>query len=342
MPELRKNIITREWVVIATERSKRPDDFSVKKEIIKTKEEQNLEKSKCPFCPGNEHMTPPEILAYKSKNNFKGWQIRVIPNKFPALSPAGELSHNSVGIYDILNGIGVHEVIIETPEHYNDIISLSNSQMEELVSAYFERYNQLKNKFNLEHIIIFRNHGDRAGTSLLHPHSQLIATPVMPKEFWYEVEGASIYYEYEERCPYCHLLEFEDQDGERKIAENDSFIAIAFFASRYPFETWILPRIHNASFSQISMKEGNDLALILQDVLKRFYNCLGDPSYNLTLHSLLKPEKQAEAYHWHFKIIPRLTTPAGFELGTGMFINVSAPEEAAKFLRESKTEVVLT
>lgn len=334
MPELRKNIITREWVIIAKERSKRPEDFHKKEE--KTEPDKAEAVKKCPFCPGNEHMTPDVILAYnQTKPDAKdAWDVKVVPNKYPALCADGAFKKSTEGPYDILNGVGDHEVIIETPDHFADIPFMSSSSVERIISVYHKRYADLMLKENLKHIIIFRNHGPNAGTSLIHPHSQLIATPVMPKDIFFEERNAALYYEYEERCPYCGIIDFEDQDGSRKISENGSFIAINPFFSRYPFETWIIPRKHSASFGLISDNQIKDLAQILQDALLRLHKCLDDPSYNLTLHSLVNVEEQARAYHWHFQIIPRLTTPAGFELGTGMFINTMPPEDAAKFLSE--------
>ncbi|MCL5773842.1 MAG: galactose-1-phosphate uridylyltransferase [Firmicutes bacterium] len=339
MPELRKNIITREWVVIATERGKRPSDFKKATAAAKTDEQKAEEVKKCPFCPGNENQTPPEIFSYRLSGIAKNgaWEIRAIPNKFAALQPDGNLDHKEVGIFDVLNGIGYSDVIIETPGHFERFPFLPKSHIEKVIKAYQERYLQLRDKPHVEHVIIFRNHGEKAGTSLQHPHSQIIATPVMPKEFWFEVEGAANYFEYEEKCAVCAVLDFESTAGDRVVWENDSFLAFTFFASRYPFETRIVPKAHKASFSDMTPYEGGDLAEIIKEVLSRLYNCLDDPSYNLTLHSLLKPGKYEESYHWHFQILPRLTTPAGFELGTGMFINVTAPEEAAKFLREAKS-----
>lgn len=339
MPELRKNIITREWVVIATERGKRPSDFKKPPAPPKTEEQIAGEIKKCPFCPGNEAQTPPEIFSYKHSGHEKSgaWEVRVIPNKFAALQAEGNLDHREVGIFDVLNGIGHHDVIIETPDHHKLLPFLPQAHVEKVIKAYQERYLQLMDKPHVEHVIIFRNHGEKAGTSLQHPHSQLIATPVMPKEFWFEVEGAANFFEYEEKCAYCTLLDFESKAGDRLIWENDSFLAFTFFAARYPFEARIVPKAHRASFSEMTPYEGGDLAEILKEVLSRLYDCLDDPSYNLTLHSLLKPGKYEESYHWHLQILPRLTTPAGFELGTGMFINVTAPEEAAKFLREAKS-----
>lgn len=334
MPELRKNIITREWVIIAKERSKRPEDFHKKPEPVEIDKEKIIKN--CPFCPGNEHMVPDVILSYGNNVSGKnaGWDVKVVPNKYPALLDVeqNKLKKSTEGIYDILNGVGKHEVIIETSDHFTDLPFMEIAHLESIISVFYERYVALMKNNNLEHIIIFRNHGPQAGTSLIHPHSQLIATPVMPKDIYMEAAGAELYYEYEEKCPYCHVIDFEDQDGERKICENDSFISINPFFSRYPFETWIMPRRHNASFGNINLHEGGDLAKIIQETLLRLYKCLEDPSYNLTLHSLANPEKQADSYHWHFKIIPRITTPAGFELGTGMYINTIAPEDATKFL----------
>lgn len=334
MPELRKNIITREWVIMAKERGKRPEDFHKKYEKIE-QDKNNIIKN-CPFCPGNEVMTPDVILSYShcETNKKSDWDVKVIPNKFPALLDIDQnkSKKSTEGIYDILNGVGKHEVIIESSEHFTDIPFMEISHLECIISVYYERYIKLMQQSDLEHIIIFRNHGPDAGTSLAHPHSQLIATPVMPRDIFMETNGARLYYEYEQKCPFCHMINFEDQAGERKICENDSFVSINPFFSRYPFETWILPRRHNASFGNINLHEGNDLARIIHETTSKLYKCLKDPSYNLTLNSLVRGEKFAESYHWHFKIIPRITTSAGFELGTGMYINTIAPEDAAKFL----------
>lgn len=336
MQELRKNIITREWVIIAKGREKRPEDFCK----IHDKEPKSKEETikNCPFCPGNEKMIDGEILVIKDINpgNYAGWSIKVVENKYPALLNNIEFKKSSEGIYYTFAGAGNHEVIIEGPDHFTDIPFMPPEQVKNLISVYYQRYSALMAEKQLKHIVIFRNHGPSAGTSLLHPHSQLIATPVMPKEVFLDSEGSELYYEYEEACPYCKIIEFEDQSGDRKVCENDSFITINPFFSRFPYETWILPRRHNASFGQINLKETEDLSKILQETLLRLYNCLKDPSYNLTLHSLMVPEWQSKSYHWHFQIIPRLTTPAGFELGTGMYINTTTPEDAAKFLAEAR------
>ncbi|MFH1454296.1 MAG: galactose-1-phosphate uridylyltransferase [Armatimonadota bacterium] len=332
MPELRKNIITREWVIISKERSIRPEEFKKNHVKIVTDKEEILKK--CPFCPGNESMTPDIILSYKngkSKNKYD-WDVRVVPNKYPALVSRGELKKHSEGVYVISNGVGEHEVIIESPDHFTDITLMDLNQIESIITVYYKRYTELSNRKNLRHIIIFRNHGPEAGTSLSHPHSQLIATPVIPKDVFLDIKGATLYYEYEEDCPYCRIIQFEDQAGERKVCENDSFISICPFFSKYPFEIWILPRKHDSSFACSTQKQRKDLAWILKETLLRLSKCLSDPSYNLTLHSLMVPEKHSDSYHWHLQITPRITTPAGFELGTGMYINTTAPEEAAKFL----------
>lgn len=336
MQELRKNIITREWVIIAKGREKRPEDFRK----IQDKEPKSREETikNCPFCPGNEDMINDEILVLKDTNpaNSSGWSIKVVQNKYPALLNNIEFKKSSEGIYYTFTGAGNHEVIIESPDHFMDIPFMPQEQVKNLISAYYQRYSALMTEKQIKHIIIFRNHGPSAGTSLIHPHSQLIATPVVPKDVFWDSEGSELYYEYEEACPYCRIVEFEDQSGDRTVCENDSFITINPFFSRYPYEIWILPRRHNASFGQINSKEVEDLSKILQETLLRLYNCLKDPSYNLTLHSLIAPEGQSKSYHWHLQIVPRLTTPAGFELGTGMYINTTLPEDAAKFLGQAQ------
>jgi UDPglucose--hexose-1-phosphate uridylyltransferase len=331
MPELRKDPITREWVVIAVERARRPSDF-----VIAATDEGSVPAG-CPFCPGNESLTPPEILAFRdpaSQRNGAGWWVRVIPNKFPALAIEGNLNKAGHGMYDSMNGVGAHEVIIETPQHDVCLATTSTRQVEDVLWAYRQRYLDLKQDPRLKFILFFRNHGRVAGASLAHPHSQLIATPVIPRDIFDEMEGARRYEQYRDRCVYCDIIQQELDEGSRIVAENSDFIAFEPYASKYPFETWVMPRKHGPSFAHILPQEQTAFASILHESLLRIRLRLGNPPYNYTLHTAPCDEDQSALYHWHLEIFPRLTVAAGFEMGTGIYINVTPPEQAAAYLRE--------
>lgn len=330
MPELRKDPVTNRWVIIASERAKRPSDFVVESQILKH--------GFCPFCYGNEDKTPPEIIAYYNDGNRKpntpGWEVRVIPNKFPALQIEGELERKGVGMYDMMNGIGAHEVIIETPEHDKSLSELSDLQVEKVIHAYKDRGIDLKKDIRFEYILIFKNYGDAAGASLEHPHSQLIATPIVPKRVIEEIRGAHQYFEYKERCVFCDIIREELGNPERIISENTNFLSFEPFAPRFPFETWILPKKHSSDFLEINDEVIKDLARILKDTIGRIKKALNDPPFNYILHTAPLKKQYREVEHWHFEIMPKLTKVAGFEWGSGFYINPTPPEEAAKYLRE--------
>jgi UDPglucose--hexose-1-phosphate uridylyltransferase len=333
MPELRKDIVTREWIILAKERAKRPSDFSKadREEIPKT------DPATCPFCPGNEHMTPPELLAYRRKGterNGPGWWVRVIPNKFAALSYEGTLEHKEVGIYDVMPGVGAHEVVVEMPEHDKQLFQADKKQIEEVIWAYRDRYMALREDPRIKYILIFKNYGVTAGSSIAHSHSQIVGTPVIPQKIMSKIRGVDQYREYVEKCVYCDVIDWELQDGERVVSENESFVTIAPFASRSPFHLLILPKEHCSCFARMDRITIADFASILKDTLVRLDKCLNNPPYNYTLITAPVESDQLENFHWHLEIIPRLTTPAGFEIGTSIYINVTPPEEAARYLRE--------
>jgi UDPglucose--hexose-1-phosphate uridylyltransferase len=337
MPELRKDLVTREWVILAKERAKRPCDFLAKgpRSQAQPVPEQD---PKCPFCPGNEALTPPEILAYRpdhSLPNAPGWQVRVVSNKFAALDHRGEPTRSEVGIYDVMEGVGAHEVVIESPEHHLSLGQMESSQVEKVIRAYMERYDALRKDPRLRYILIFQNHGEVAGSSLTHSHSQIVATPVIPQKVWAKIKGVEQYREYREKCPYCDILEYELAARERTICENDSFAAYAPYASRSPFEARIIPRSHQPCFITMGPKEVREFAEILREVLGRLYVSLQDPPYNFTLLNIPCSPNRVYDFHWHLEITPRLTTPAGFEMGTSIYINVTPPEDAARYLREA-------
>jgi len=340
MPELRKDPIIGRWVIIATERAKRPTDF--KPSVSKPAKEKI-----CPFCEGNEKLTSPEIVAKRaddSQANKPGWKVRVVPSYSPVLKSDGDLGKKPHGIYDMMEGIGAHEVVIETPEHIDSMSLLAVDQIEEVLKVYKERILSLERDERFKYVLVFKNHKIAAGsTSIAHSRSQLIALPACPKNVKGELEGAKRYYDYKDRCVYCDMLTQEAKENKRLILDMGGFMAIAPFASRFPFETWILPKKHAAYFCKISDKGIKGLAKMLKEILGRINNLLSDPPYNYILHTA--PYRRAKPgywatidhdFHWHLEIIPRLTKVAGFEWGTGFYINPMAPEEAAKFLREAK------
>lgn len=331
MPELRKDPIIGRWVIIATDRSKRPTDLAVPPDEFKG--------GFCPFCKGNEDKTPPEIMSYRrdgSEANKPGWHLRVVPNKFPALQIEGELGRRGEGMFDKMNGIGAHEVIIETPNHDKSISTLSFKEVEEILWSYRDRLLDLKKDKRFQYVLIFKNHGSAAGASLEHPHSQVIALPIVPKRVAEEIEGAKRYYTYKERCVFCDIINQESEYGARVIQENRRFISLAPFTPRFPFETWVLPKFHDSCFEDLLKEEVEQLAQILKETLMRMDVVLNHPPYNYLIHTSPLHEKENGFYHWHFEIIPKLTKVAGFEWGTGFYINPTPPEEAAKFLREAQ------
>lgn len=329
MPELRKDPIIGRWVIISNERAKRPQDFIVNEEIPK----MNM----CPFCQGNESTTPPEVFAYRGQNtkpNTPGWEIRVVPNKFPALRVEGNLDREGRGVYDMMNGVGAHEVLIETPEHKTSLSELSEKQIEKLLWAYRERILDLEKDQRFKFILIFKNNGAAAGASLEHTHSQLIALPIVPINVKRELDGSKKYYGYKERCVFCDIIRQEIDSQERIVSENNEFLAMTPFAPRFPFETWILPKGHESSFQNSKTSEYENLAKILLDLMKRLDKALNKPPYNFILHSSPLKDGKNDYYHWHIEVMPKLTKVAGFEWGTGFYINPTPPEDAAKFLRE--------
>ena len=329
MPELRKDPITGRWVIIATDRSRRPMDFV--RESVRIKGGDF-----CPFCPGNEGKTPSEVLAYGrngSGRDTPGWSLRVVPNKFPALGIEGSLDREGDGLFDRMNGIGAHEVVIESPDHMSTLATLSQKCVEEVLWSCRERMLDLKNDRRFRYILLFKNHGEPAGASLEHTHSQLIALPIVPRRVREEVDSAKRYYDEKERCIFCDMIRQEIDIGDRMILGNESFLALAPYAPRFPFETWILPRQHSSAFENMPRSHYGSLAGVLRDFLGRLDSVLNFPSYNLVVHTSPLGEETNDHYHWHIEMMPKLTKVAGFEWGTGFYINPTPPEESARFLR---------
>lgn len=330
MPQLRKDPVTQRWVVVNLESPKNASAYVQPPPARSSKV--------CPFCPGNEAMTPPEIAAYGRKSGTKNgpdWQVRVIPNKFPALRIEEDAVKSTNGMYDKVGGFGAHEVIIENPDHAKEIADLSLDEAALVLRAYRDRCVDLKKDPRFKYILIFKNYGAAAGASLEHPHSQLIALPIVPSRVQGEMKGAQKHYEYADRCIFCDMLDQENRERQLAITELDGFVAMAPFASRFPFETWILPKNHEASFDAISDERIAALAGLLKDTLAKIKLSLKDPAYNFMIHTLPVNEKGGDHFHWHFEIIPHLTQVAGFELGTGFYLNPTPAELAAKILREN-------
>ncbi|MBI5418258.1 galactose-1-phosphate uridylyltransferase [Candidatus Poribacteria bacterium] len=335
MSELRKDPIVGRWIIIASEHAKRVYESTERRQP-----EQKV--NFCPFCEGHELKTPSEIFAYRKdgfRPNSPGWYTRVVPNKFPVLKIEGDMGRTGIGMYDMMNGIGAHEVIIETPEHNKKLFEFEIEQIKYVLLSYKQRLEDLKKDTRFKYILIFKNDGDTAGASMIHSHSQLIATPIVPKRVKEELEGSRDYFEYKERCIFCDIIKEEINSRERIVVENNSFISFTPFASRFPFETWILPKRHNAFLNLQGEDELAALAKILKETLLRINIALHYPAYNYVLHIapvniyMKKGPTLEDDYHWHIEIMPRLTRVAGFEWGSGFYINPTPPEEAARVLR---------
>jgi UDPglucose--hexose-1-phosphate uridylyltransferase len=328
VPELRRDPVVGRWVIISTERARRPSDFPPPRWPRKG--------GPCVFCAGHESRTPDEVWALRpgaSQPNGPGWLVRVVPNKFPALRIEGELERTGEGLFDRMNGVGAHEVVIEAPEHDAVIEQLPVGHLAEVLRAYRERIRDLAKDPRLEYVMVFKNHGDPAGASLEHTHSQLIATPIVPLMVEEELAGALQHYRIKQRCIWCDIVRQERRDAIRVIREEGGFVALAPFAPRFPFETWILPVGHRSAFEDTPVGDLGPLAELISTILRGMTRYLGDPPYNFMLHSAPLRTPALEHFHWHLEIIPKLTRVAGFEWGTGFFINPTTPEEAAEYLR---------
>ena len=332
MPEFRQNMATKEWVVVSPGRGKRPSDFAKESE---KKEQPQRSKKDCPFCPGNEDRTPEAVYRSPEEGN---WQIRVVPNKFAALQPDLATTRSYVGSFLAAKGFGIAEVVIESPEHHKTIALMQMSEVSGVLSAYRQRYNAIAGNADINLITIFRNHGPRAGTSLEHPHSQIIATPIVPPHVRYPIERSIQHYDHLGNCVHCDMIEEERKQKERLIIDTYNFLAFCPFAARTPFETRVYPKRHMPCFSSIDDEEIEELAWVLRNLLLKIYSCLGNPDYNYVIRSAPIGDEDTRYLHWYMVIIPKITTPAGFEIGSGIYINSVAPEDSARYLRETGTD----
>ena len=333
---LRFNEATSDWVIFAPSRVRRPHEFRTRDNAPQNRDAAS---TGCPFCPGHERLATHEIYAERpSGGSTSDWRVRVIPNKFPALRiEEDDRRHNEQDGFRYLGGCGAHEVIVESREHDRPLCEQPIEQIERVLRAAQIRYQDLMRDSRFQAIVIFKNHGEGAGTSLQHPHWQLIATPVVPHLLRLKHQVATEYFDLTGDCLYCVMLRRELSSDRRILATNDEFAAILPYASQVPFETWILPRHHQSSFGLHPRDQLRPLAELLKTVLLKLYRGLGNPDFNLTIDTVARGDESKSYFLWHVRILPRLTTPAGFELGSGMSINTVLPEEAATYLRDVET-----
>lgn len=338
MSELRWDPVKLHWVIIAAERG------IFRREALP---EPVAKTDSCPFCYGNEDKTPGEIFAIRPSGapDSANWKVRVIPNKYPVLRIEGELKSRAYGMYDVMTGIGAHEIIIETPDHGRGLAELTTTEITEVLIAYRTRILDLRRDLRFRYLVLFKNHGFQAGASLSHSHSQLIAVPLAPPVVATELRVCREFYDKKQRCIYCDMIDFELQNGVRVVKEFTDYVICTPYASCFPFELRLFPKKHSHDFALMSDRQLGRLAVALKDMLARIKEVLKDPPYNFILHTAPpmhprpgKPEFWSSIefdYHWHIELIPRLTQIAGFEWGTGFQINPTAPEDAASFLREA-------
>ncbi len=323
--ELRFDLVSKDWVVIATGRAKRPETFS------QQRIHEEVDQKECPFCNLSTQDRP--LLEYK---NEKGeMELVVVPNKYPAFSVSDGLNERAEGPYTIMDGVGFQEVVITT-DHKRSLAQMSTAQIHRIIDAYQERYLELANEKFVNYIAIFHNHGREAGASIAHPHSQIIAIPLIDPDLRRSLEGSRLFFEGEGECVHCKMLKWDRDEGNRIIFENNKFVVLAPFASRVAFELRIYPKEHHAYFERIKEDEKNQLAEALQTALSKIFKGLNDPAYNFFIHTAPCDGKDYNHYHWHIEIFPKTSIWAGFELGAGIEISTVKPEEAAKFLREIK------
>lgn len=326
LSELRQDIVTGDWVVIATGRAKRPEEFAFGKRELVEESPGKL----CFFCEPEKTGQEKDVLIYQVSDG--GWSLRVFPNKYPAFTRSQTIKSFEEGPYFAMDGIGYHEIIV-TRDHVHQLAQLDELQVAELIDAYQSRYIDLMNKKSVNYIEIFHNHGKEAGASIYHPHSQLMAIPVVSPYVQAELDGAEIYHRANKHCVYCTMVEWEKEHKTRVIFENERFIAFCPFSSRASFEVWIVPQKHAPYFERISNDDKVSLGKIIQKSLSKIYKALNDPAYNFYIHTSPCDGKDYSHFHYHIEILPRTSIWAGFELSTGIEISTIQPEKAAEYLK---------
>ena len=337
--EVRKDYLLDRWVVIATERGRRPSDFA-------KKEGEKRKSGVCPMCPGNEHMTPPAVLVYlksgkdikKAKDQdskrHKNWIIRCVPNLYPAFAPPKDTTPKKImKNRELALAVGHHEVLIESPNHDEHPADARTSQLTHVINAYIDRLRAISAKPYVKYVSIFRNHGLEAGASLSHAHSQIIATPFMPKTVEEELNASKRLWLRKKRCAICNIIE-KERHSPRLILENSHFVVFAPYASVNPMEFWIAPKEHQATLLGMSQKEVETFAKTLKTCLHGLKQLVNDPPYNYGFH-LSEDKDTGKYYHWHLEVYPKLAIWAGFEKNTGIYINTITPETAAEDMRKA-------
>jgi UDPglucose--hexose-1-phosphate uridylyltransferase len=326
---LRQDPTTRQWAILAPRRGERPHE-----RLGQARPPLPARDPACPFCPGNEEQTPPEILRVPAGG--ADWRVRVVPNLYGALEGDGPPRRTGSPMFREMPGIGSHEVVIESPRHDDRLDEMSLERVAEVVAVWRSRYQELIARPEIRAVVVFKNFGPLAGTSLAHPHSQIVATPVYLPRLLRRLDVATRYFDDNGVCVYDDLVAAEREARVRIVDECGSFVSLEPFAAGSPFETWILPTFHQGSFGDLADEEVDDLACILIRTLTVIRRACGDPDYNLVVYSAPTNGHTDEVFHWHIKILPKLTTPAGFEIGSAMSINTVPPEEAAEALRAAR------
>ncbi|MGH7854569.1 MAG: galactose-1-phosphate uridylyltransferase [Candidatus Binatia bacterium] len=331
MSEFRQDPVTGRWVIIASGRASRPWHIDVARNRPRAES--------CPFCAGNEAMTPSEVWAERDANteaNAPGWRVRVVPNKYPALVNSGDWSGKKDDFYQSMNGLGVHELIIESPDHVTNMATLSVDQFAHILVAYRSRLRALRNDRRWRYLLAYKNHGERAGATFEHIHSQLVALPFVPKEAHDEINGVHRHFEASGKCIYCDIIRRESESGERLVLSSERCVALCPFAARFGYETWILPKNHAEKFEQSSDDDLAALARCLHAVIVKLNGIVDNPPFNFVIHTAPNEEPANQRYHWHLEILPQITRAAGFEWGTSVHMNSVAPEDAARSLRDAR------
>jgi UDPglucose--hexose-1-phosphate uridylyltransferase len=333
MPELRQNVVTKEWVIIANERAKRPNSFTQSLDARIHTHEHPESAHSCPFCPGNEELDL-EVERFPTNADSDHWQTRVVRNKYPALAEDGAPIRKNLGVHRSITGVGYHDVVIDHPKHNTTFALMQPMEIYQVFRTFQRRGFAMSQDHRVEHIIYFKNHGERAGASLQHPHSQIIGLPVVPNNVRRRIEESRRYTDDSGECVLCKMLEDELHCGERIIVENDHFVAFVLYAALSPFHMWIVPRYHRDSFLDSPEKELLDLSRMIRTVLYKVYYGLADPDFNMIIRAGPVRERGSASFHWYISLVLRVSRMAGFEMGSGMHINPCSPEESAAFLRD--------
>jgi len=323
--ELRFDLVSKDWVVIATGRARRPETFKNHKQ-----KEDGVPEKNCPFCHLETQFVP--VLIYPPGDQ-KDWKIAVIPNKYPAFSRGINLRERAVGPYQVMDGIGFHEVVISR-DHSQSLALFETDRVKHVIDVYQERYLELMNEKLVNYVSVFHNHGVEAGASIAHPHSQIIAMPVTDPDIRRSLDNSRLFFEMHGKCVHCTMIEWDLEDRSRVIFENEQYLVVTPFASRVAFEIRIYPKEHKAYFERLKEDEKHQLAEALKIALEKIYKGLDNPAYNFFLHTSPCDGKSYDHYHWHFEILPKTSIWAGFELGTGIQISTIEPEKAAEYLKK--------